>query len=205
MGGREGGVRGPAFAQVIAVGIDQSGAVLRGPDEPVGLGGAGVAFDGVEREVQASGAFEQAHALISLVVDLLPALAGGLRVFALSDWWSQGRRAGAVRQGFPVCRRAEQVPQVPVVRDLRDMGCRVGDGLGEACWTVHPRGADTLIVADLLRIFDISKISRWPFLYPDTHSDTGTNTWIGWEPLHHFLERNRELPDQGMPREGGPV
>ncbi|MCX4429794.1 hypothetical protein OG834_01660 [Streptomyces mirabilis] len=59
VGDRDGGVRGPAFAQVLAVGIDQSGAVLRGPDEPVGLGVAGVAFDGVEREVQAAGAFEQ--------------------------------------------------------------------------------------------------------------------------------------------------
>lgn len=75
---------------------------------------AGVAFDGVEREVQASGALEQSHALLSQVVDLLPAL------------------ASALRQDLPVCRLAEQVPQVPAVPDLHEVGCRVGDGLGEA-------------------------------------------------------------------------
>ena len=44
----------------------------------LGLGDAGVAFDGVQRQLQAAGAFEQADALVEEVVDLLPALPGGL-------------------------------------------------------------------------------------------------------------------------------
>ncbi|MFJ9752413.1 hypothetical protein ACIRVM_42525, partial [Streptomyces chartreusis] len=31
---------------------------------------------------------------------------------------------------------------------------------------------------------------RWPFLYPCTHSDAGTNARIRWEPVHHFSGRN---------------
>lgn len=54
--------------------------------------------------MQASGAFEQAHAFISHAVDLLPALTGALRASALADQWPQGRPADAVRQDFPVCR-----------------------------------------------------------------------------------------------------
>ncbi|MGW5611889.1 hypothetical protein ACWEWI_38770, partial [Streptomyces sp. NPDC003753] len=33
---------------------------------------------------------------------------------------------------------------------------------------------------------------RWPFFYPDTHSDAGTNARIRWEPVHHFSGRNLE-------------
>jgi hypothetical protein len=43
------------------VGIDQGGTVLRDALEPLRLAGTVVALDGVEREVQAAGAVEQAH------------------------------------------------------------------------------------------------------------------------------------------------
>jgi hypothetical protein len=146
-GDGDGGVLGPASAQVLAVGVDQGGAVLRGPDEPVGFGVAGVALDGVECEVEASGAFEQAHALLAQVVDLLPALAGGLRASALADRRPQGRPAGAVRQDFLEGRPAEQVPQMPAVRDLHGAGCRVGDGLGEAAGPVPAHGLEPRVLA----------------------------------------------------------
>ncbi len=35
-----------------------------------------------------------------------------------------------------------------------------------------------------------AKISRWPFSYPDPHSDARTNARIRWEPVHHFPGRN---------------
>lgn len=47
-----------ASAQVCAVGVDQAGAVLRGPTQLVGFGYAGVPFDGVQGKFEAAGAGE---------------------------------------------------------------------------------------------------------------------------------------------------
>jgi hypothetical protein len=74
----DGGILGSAFAQVLAVGIDETGAVFGDAEHPFGLVGAGVAFDGVQGELQAAGAFEQADALVEEVVDLVPAFEGRL-------------------------------------------------------------------------------------------------------------------------------
>ncbi|GHE14082.1 hypothetical protein GCM10010339_83490 [Streptomyces alanosinicus] len=79
---RDRGVGGPAFAQVVAVGVDQGGPVAWCPAQGLGLAGACIPPDGVEGQVQAAGAFEQADALAEEVVDLVPALAGGLLVRA---------------------------------------------------------------------------------------------------------------------------
>lgn len=57
-----------SLAQVVAVGVDESGAVLRCPDETFGFGNAGVAFDGVEGEVETAGALEQSDAGVEQVV-----------------------------------------------------------------------------------------------------------------------------------------
>jgi hypothetical protein len=62
---------------VIAVGVDEGGAVSREALQPLWLAGAVVALDGVEREVKAAGALKQAHVLRAQVVDLLPAFQGG--------------------------------------------------------------------------------------------------------------------------------
>ena len=71
-----------AGARVVAVGVDQGGAVAR--DDALGRwpGSAGVAFDGVQGEVQASGAFQQADALVQEAVDPVPAFEGGLLAYA---------------------------------------------------------------------------------------------------------------------------
>lgn len=60
----DGGVLGPAFAQVLAVGVDEAGAVFGDAEHALGPVGAGVAFDGVQGELEAAGAFEQADALV---------------------------------------------------------------------------------------------------------------------------------------------
>ena len=60
-----------ALAQVVAVGVDERGPVLRGALQPLGLPCAGVALDRVQGQVQAAGASEQAGALAEQVVDLL--------------------------------------------------------------------------------------------------------------------------------------
>ena len=73
-----------------------------------------VALDGVEREVQAASAVEQAHVPGAQVADLLPALGGGGGALALL----QGRAlrpAGAVRGDFLPDGLAEAVPEVPAV------------------------------------------------------------------------------------------
>ncbi len=57
---------------------------------------AGVALDGVEGQVQAAGAFQEADALVQQVVDLLPALAGGLFVDAGGPGRVDRGPAGAV-------------------------------------------------------------------------------------------------------------
>ena len=77
------GFVGAAFAQVVAVRVDQGGPVLGGAAQPLGRVGAVVALDRVQGQAQAAGAVQQADALAAQVVDLLPALAGGLRALAL--------------------------------------------------------------------------------------------------------------------------
>jgi hypothetical protein len=67
-------VAGAALAQVVAVGVDERGPVLRGALQPLGPVGAGVALDRVKRQVQAAGAFQQAGTPAEQVVDLPPAL-----------------------------------------------------------------------------------------------------------------------------------
>ncbi|MFD5271800.1 hypothetical protein [Streptomyces sp. NPDC058335] len=73
----DGGVLGSAFAQVLAVGVDEAGAVFGDAEHPLGPVGSCVAFDGVQGQLQTAGAFEQAHALIEQVMDLVPAFQGG--------------------------------------------------------------------------------------------------------------------------------
>lgn len=63
---------------MIVVRIDGGGPVARSAAQGLGLAGAGVALDGVEGQVQAAGALQEADAFVQQVVDLLPALAGGL-------------------------------------------------------------------------------------------------------------------------------
>ncbi|WRQ77907.1 hypothetical protein I3F59_000060 [Streptomyces sp. MUM 178J] len=94
----DGGVFGPAFAQVLAVGVDQAGAVFGDAEHALGPVGAGVAFDGVQGQLQAACAFEQAHALLEQAVDLVPAFGGGLGAGPVVDGGVQyGGPAGAVR------------------------------------------------------------------------------------------------------------
>jgi hypothetical protein len=50
------GVFTSAFAQVLAVGIDQAGTVLGDAEHALGPVGLGVAFDGVQGQLQAAGA-----------------------------------------------------------------------------------------------------------------------------------------------------
>ncbi len=61
---RDGGVLGPAFAQVLAVGVDEPGTVLGDAEHPLGPIGSRIAFDGVQGKLQAAGALQQAHALL---------------------------------------------------------------------------------------------------------------------------------------------
>ncbi|XIG72331.1 hypothetical protein C1N81_44800 (plasmid) [Streptomyces sp. SGAir0957] len=72
----DGRVLGATSAQMIAVGVDQTGPVYGGADHAVRLAVAGTALDGVERHAQPAGAREQADALVEEVVHLLPSLTG---------------------------------------------------------------------------------------------------------------------------------
>ncbi|GLP67180.1 hypothetical protein TUSST3_38020 [Streptomyces sp. TUS-ST3] len=54
------GILGPAFAQMLAVGADDAGAVLGDAEHALGPVGAGIAFTGVQGRFQVAGAFEQA-------------------------------------------------------------------------------------------------------------------------------------------------
>ena len=45
---RDAGLFGPALAEVVAVGVDEGGAVLRDALQPLRLAGAVLALDGVE-------------------------------------------------------------------------------------------------------------------------------------------------------------
>jgi hypothetical protein len=71
------GLFGPALAQVVPVGIDEGGPVLRDVLHPLRIAGPVVALDGVQRQVQTAGAFEQAEVPGAQVISLLPALSGG--------------------------------------------------------------------------------------------------------------------------------
>lgn len=73
VGDRDGGILGRAPAQVLAVGVDEGGPVGGGDAQGLGFGRAGVAFDGVQGQVEAAGAVEQADALGEKIVDLVPA------------------------------------------------------------------------------------------------------------------------------------
>lgn len=127
----DGGVLGPAFAQVIGVGIYEAGTVLGDAEHALGPVGSGVAFDGVQGQLQAAGAFEQAHALVKQGVDLVPALQGGLRARPVRHGCVQHSGPAAVvcldlaEGGF-----AEVVPQMPAVGDLHRVGQGAVDGLG---------------------------------------------------------------------------
>ncbi len=63
---------------MVAVGVDERGLVAGCAAVAGGLLHAGVPLDGVQGDIEAAGAFEQADALAEQMVDLLPALAGGL-------------------------------------------------------------------------------------------------------------------------------
>ena len=144
----DGGVVGPAFAQVLAVGIDEAGPVFGDAEHPLGLIGAGVAFDGVQGQLQTAGAFEQAHALVEQVVDLVPAFQGGLRAGPVIQ--------GRVQHGGPavaVCLHlaqggfAQVVPQMPAICDLHRIGQGTADGLGVGRGAVTAHDLDARILA----------------------------------------------------------
>jgi hypothetical protein len=103
---------------VIAVRIDESGPVAWSAAQCLGLAGAGVAFDGVEGQVQAAGALQEADALVQQAVDLPPTLAGGL--FADTGGPSRVDRgpAGAVGANLGEGLVAEVRPEMPSVADL---------------------------------------------------------------------------------------
>ncbi|MER7360963.1 hypothetical protein, partial [Nonomuraea dietziae] len=114
---RHTGLFNQAASQVLAVGVDQSGAVLRRAQEIVGRGGAGVAFDRIESPAQAPSALAQSESLLEEGVDLGVLAAG-----------SFGERTGATRAccvpAAAVCdhgllhRGGQAVPQMPPVADL---------------------------------------------------------------------------------------
>ena len=114
---RDAGLFGPALAAVVAVGVNEGGAVFRDALQSLWFAGAVVALDCVEREVQAAGAAEQADVLGAQFVDLLPALGGGGGAFAVLQRDAL-RPAGAVRRDLLPDGLAEAVPQVPAVADL---------------------------------------------------------------------------------------
>jgi hypothetical protein len=95
---RDGGVFGPASAQVFAVGTDKAPAVFEDAEHPLGPIGTGVAFDGVQGQLQTAGAFEQAHTPAEQVVDLVPAFHSGPCARAAAEERAQdGGPADAVR------------------------------------------------------------------------------------------------------------
>ncbi|GHI20292.1 hypothetical protein Shyd_16630 [Streptomyces hydrogenans] len=81
----DGRVRSTTSAQVFAVGVDEAGAVPGDSEHPLGPVGSRIAFDGVQGQLQAAGAFEQAHTLLEQVVDLVPALQSSLRAGSVVD------------------------------------------------------------------------------------------------------------------------
>lgn len=96
-GDGDAGVFTSAFTQVLAVGIHQAGTVLGDAEHALGPVGSGVAFDGVQGQLQAAGASEQAHALLEQAMNLMPAFEGGLSAGPVVDRRVQyGGPAGTV-------------------------------------------------------------------------------------------------------------
>ena len=81
---RHRGVLGAALAQVVAVGVNERGPVLRGAPQPLGLLCAGVALDRVQGQVQAAGAFQQ-----------VPFRAGRGAAASVPGWSRRASRAAA--------------------------------------------------------------------------------------------------------------
>jgi hypothetical protein len=123
---RHRGVLGAALAQVVAVGVDERGPVLRGAPQPLGLLCAGVALDRVQGQVQAAGAFQQVPlpsrswscCQRSRVVSALPALRRGC----------PGPARGVLRD-IPLGGLGQAMPQVPAVADLDRTGQDAADRL----------------------------------------------------------------------------
>jgi hypothetical protein len=103
---------------VVAVRVDQGGPVTGRPTQGLGSAGARVALDGVEGQVHAAGAFEQADALAEEVVNLVPAVAGGLLVDAGRAGCVRGGPTGAMGTDLGQRLLAQVLPQVPAVADL---------------------------------------------------------------------------------------
>jgi hypothetical protein len=98
--------------------------------------------------LQSAGAFEQAHALLEQVVDLVPAFHGRLRARPVVDRRVQhGGPAGAVGLHFTQCGFAQVVPQVPSVGDLYRVGEGAADGLGVGGRAVTAHDLDTWTLA----------------------------------------------------------
>ena len=112
-----GRVGGAAGAQVVAVGIHERGPVPGRADHPLGLGGAGVPLDRVQRQAQPTGAFQQPGSRIEQVVDLPPPLGCRLGVPAVFGRRPGCRPAGAVRGDFLQHRLGQAVPQMPAITD----------------------------------------------------------------------------------------
>ena len=144
---RHGGVFGAAGAQVITVGIYQRGPVAGRAGHPPEFGGAGVAFDGVQRQAQPPGAFGQPGAPVGQVVDLPPPLRCGLGLPALVQRRPGGRPAGAVRGYFLQHRLAQAVPQVPAVTGLDGAGQRAADRLAVGAGAVAADDFDARVIA----------------------------------------------------------
>jgi hypothetical protein len=143
----DGGIFAPACAQVFAVGIDEAGPVLGNTEHPFGLIGPGVALDGVQGQLQAADAFEQAHALAEEAMDLVPALQGGLCARPVIQGRVQhGGPAAAVRLDLAPDGFAQVVPYMPAVGDLHCVGQGAADrlGVGRGAVTAHDRGARML-------------------------------------------------------------
>jgi hypothetical protein len=116
------GVLGPAFSQVFPVGIDQGGTVLRCPPHLLGLWDSRVALDGVQREVQPPGAFQQADTRVEQVMHLVPAGKGGGCPAVEFAHPGRGGPAATVNRHFLRDGLGEVVPDVPPVADLQDIG-----------------------------------------------------------------------------------
>lgn len=144
----DGGVVGPAFAQVLAVGIDEAGAVFRDAEHPLGPVGSGIAFDGIQGQLQTAAAFEEAHALVEEVVDLVPAFQGGPCTGPLIQGRLQhGGPAGAVRLDLARGGFAQVVPQMSAVADLHCIGQSAADGLGVGRRAVTAHDLDARMLA----------------------------------------------------------
>ena len=125
---RDAGFLGAALAEVVAVGVDEGGPVLRDALQPLGLAGPVIALDGVHGQPQAAGALEQAQVMRAQLVDLLPALEGGRGALAVLQGHAL-RPAGGMRRDFLPDSLGQQVPQVPAVTDLHRAGQSPADSL----------------------------------------------------------------------------